>query len=122
MPQPNASTAASAPRVCMPEPNSMSKVAMIAGRNALGNISTASTTNRASAMRRRDQRPPPTSRNPTKIGRASCRERVCQYGVDLGGRRIIKKNTNKDLKTHLLYNVISIEPTNDNIHTEHITT
>src|SRR3546814_11808666 len=26
-----------------------------------------------------------------KIGRASCRERVCQYGVDLGGRRIIKK-------------------------------
>src|SRR3546814_12960582 len=28
-----------------------------------------------------------------KIGRASCRERVCQYGVDLGGRRIIKKTT-----------------------------
>src|SRR3546814_13428955 len=27
------------------------------------------------------------------IGRASCRERVCQYGVDLGGRRIIKKKT-----------------------------
>src|SRR3546814_12144923 len=27
----------------------------------------------------------------TKIGRASCRERVCQSGVDLGGRRIIKK-------------------------------
>src|SRR3546814_15366684 len=27
----------------------------------------------------------------TQIGRASCRERVCQYGVDLGGRRIIKK-------------------------------
>src|SRR3546814_19527048 len=26
-----------------------------------------------------------------EIGRASCRERVCQYGVDLGGRRIIKK-------------------------------
>src|SRR3546814_12625149 len=26
-----------------------------------------------------------------QIGRASCRERVCQYGVDLGGRRIIKK-------------------------------
>src|SRR3546814_6424285 len=29
-----------------------------------------------------------------QIGRASCRERVCQYGVDLGGRRIIKKKTN----------------------------
>src|SRR3546814_15842710 len=26
-----------------------------------------------------------------KIGRASCRERGCQYGVDLGGRRIVKK-------------------------------
>src|SRR3546814_483341 len=25
-----------------------------------------------------------------QIGRASCRERVCQYGVDLGGRRVIK--------------------------------
>src|SRR3546814_19702930 len=30
-----------------------------------------------------------------KIGRASCRERVCQYGVDLGGRRIIKKKKDK---------------------------
>src|SRR3546814_14697838 len=28
-----------------------------------------------------------------KIGRASCRERVCQYGVDLGGRGLIKKTT-----------------------------
>src|SRR3546814_13925274 len=28
---------------------------------------------------------------PLEIGRASCRERVCQYRVDLGGRRIIKK-------------------------------
>src|SRR3546814_11654223 len=26
-----------------------------------------------------------------QIGRASCRERVCQVRVDLGGRRIIKK-------------------------------
>src|SRR3546814_14275723 len=26
-----------------------------------------------------------------EIGRASGRERVCQYGVELGGRRIIKK-------------------------------
>src|SRR3546814_11900307 len=26
-----------------------------------------------------------------EIGRASCRERVCQLRVDLGGRRIIKK-------------------------------
>src|SRR3546814_12861717 len=32
-----------------------------------------------------------------KIGRASCRERVCKYGLDLGGRRIIKKK--KDNKT-----------------------
>src|SRR3546814_11647749 len=31
-----------------------------------------------------------------QIGRASCRERVCQYRVDLGGRRIMKKkNTRK---------------------------
>src|SRR3546814_14825510 len=29
--------------------------------------------------------------NAYQIGRASCRERGCQYGVDLGGRRIIKK-------------------------------
>src|SRR3546814_12280834 len=28
---------------------------------------------------------------PDTIGRASCRERVCQLRVDLGGRRIIKK-------------------------------
>src|SRR3546814_20729794 len=27
-----------------------------------------------------------------KLGRASCRERVCQYGLDRGGRRFIKKN------------------------------
>src|SRR3546814_12164929 len=29
--------------------------------------------------------------HPVKLGRASCRERVCPYGVDLGGRRIVKK-------------------------------
>src|SRR3546814_14129127 len=29
-----------------------------------------------------------------QIGRASCRERVCQYGVDLGGCRIINKQNN----------------------------
>src|SRR3546814_19159665 len=29
-----------------------------------------------------------------EIGRASCRERVGQYGVDLGGRRSIKKKKN----------------------------
>src|SRR3546814_18351043 len=34
-----------------------------------------------------------------KIGRASCRERVCQYGVDLGGRRIIKKKKHRTVKT-----------------------
>src|SRR3546814_13605147 len=26
-----------------------------------------------------------------EIGRASCRDRVCQYGVALGGRRCVKK-------------------------------
>src|SRR3546814_15987923 len=30
-----------------------------------------------------------------QIGRASCRARVCQYGVDLGGRSIIKKKKTK---------------------------
>src|SRR3546814_14436488 len=30
-----------------------------------------------------------------EIGRASCRERVCQLRVDLGGRRIIKKKNKK---------------------------
>src|SRR3546814_20234884 len=29
-----------------------------------------------------------------EIGRASCRESVCQHGVDLGGRRLIKKKKN----------------------------
>src|SRR3546814_20202166 len=32
------------------------------------------------------------------IGRASCRERVCQYRVDLGGRRNIKKHKKKNTK------------------------
>src|SRR3546814_15691441 len=27
-----------------------------------------------------------------QIGRASCRERACQYGVDIDGRRILNKN------------------------------
>src|SRR3546814_11178109 len=37
-----------------------------------------------------------------EIGRASCRERVCQLRVDLGGRRIIKKKTkNKNTNTSL---------------------
>src|SRR3546814_13423151 len=31
-----------------------------------------------------------------QIGRASCRKRVCQYGVDLGGSRIIKKKKTKN--------------------------
>src|SRR3546814_19427896 len=34
-----------------------------------------------------------------QIGRASCRERVCQYGVALGGRRIIKKNKKIEITT-----------------------
>src|SRR3546814_176805 len=34
-----------------------------------------------------------------KIGRASCRERVCQYGVDLGGGRIIKKKKKETIYT-----------------------
>src|SRR3546814_11811246 len=33
-----------------------------------------------------------------QIGRASCRERVCKYRVDLGGRRIIKKKKHNDKK------------------------
>src|SRR3546814_13286231 len=33
-----------------------------------------------------------------QIGRASCRERVCQYGVDLGGGRSIKKKTRKNME------------------------
>src|SRR3546814_20215873 len=33
----------------------------------------------------------------SEIGRASCRERVCQLGVDLGGRRIIKKKTTEKM-------------------------
>src|SRR3546814_11068411 len=37
---------------------------------------------------------PPPRWGEAQIGRASCRERVCQYGVDLGGRRIIKKKRN----------------------------
>src|SRR3546814_12716843 len=32
-----------------------------------------------------------------QIGRASCRERVCQVRVDLGGRRIIKKNKHREM-------------------------
>src|SRR3546814_13539974 len=28
-----------------------------------------------------------TAESGSQIGRASCRERVCQYGVDIGGRR-----------------------------------
>src|SRR3546814_16550717 len=38
-----------------------------------------------------------------QIGRASCRERVCQYGVDLGGIRIIKQNTTS---TTTIYHII----------------
>src|SRR3546814_12719172 len=35
-----------------------------------------------------------------EIGRASCRERVCQVRVDLGGRRIIKKKNQKKNTTY----------------------
>src|SRR3546814_19568896 len=34
-----------------------------------------------------------------QIGRASCRERECKYGVDLGGRRIIKKKKTNIART-----------------------
>src|SRR3546814_11202953 len=30
-----------------------------------------------------------------EIGRASCRGRVCKYGVDLGGRRLIQKKESR---------------------------
>src|SRR3546814_14543287 len=33
-----------------------------------------------------------------EIGRASCRERMCKYGVDIGGRPILKKKKNKRQK------------------------
>src|SRR3546814_16347417 len=33
---------------------------------------------------------------PDEIGRASCRGRVCQYGLDIGGRRLMKKKTKKE--------------------------
>src|SRR3546814_19444809 len=33
-----------------------------------------------------------------QIGRASCRERVCQFSVDLGGRRKIKKKKTETRK------------------------
>src|SRR3546814_16214205 len=33
-----------------------------------------------------------------EIGRASCRERVCKYRVDLGGRRIIKKKKTSTIR------------------------
>src|SRR3546814_16515216 len=39
-----------------------------------------------------------TSSTLPKIGRASCRERVCQVRVDIGGCRIIKKK--KTIKAH----------------------
>src|SRR3546814_18798231 len=37
---------------------------------------------------------------PLKIGRASCRERVCPVRVDLGGRRILKKKTTNKQTTN----------------------
>src|SRR3546814_20871183 len=40
-------------------------------------------------------RPTAASCMTDKIGRASCRERVCQLRVDLGGRRIIKQKKKK---------------------------
>src|SRR3546814_14854046 len=50
-------------------------------------VTTASKARRASSFASGNEK----SRTSAQIGRASCRERVCQYGVDLGGRRIIKK-------------------------------
>src|SRR3546814_20258791 len=54
-----------------------------------------------------------------QIGRASCRERVCQYGVDLGGRRIIKKkNINKKVRYRDSNEERNIRKTVENIKTE----
>src|SRR3546814_12360320 len=50
----------------------------------------------ATARRRRVARQPVEVAQDDEIGRASCRERVCQYGVDLGGRRNIKKKKRKE--------------------------
>src|SRR3546814_13052185 len=38
-----------------------------------------------------------------KIGRASCRERVCQVRVDLGGRRSIKKTNTHSISSTYIY-------------------
>src|SRR3546814_19817686 len=45
----------------------------------------------------RDLKPSNILVTPTgqEIGRASCRERVCQYRGDLGGRRLLKKKKKK---------------------------
>src|SRR3546814_10921436 len=60
------------------------------------------------------------SAHETQIGRASCRERVCQLRVDLGGRRIIKKTKNRPQQIHTLSTVqgrSSYKHTIDHIHT-----
>src|SRR3546814_15403367 len=61
------------------------------------------------AQLRRASRAPPAERtagarnaagvpaNAAEIGRASCRERVCQYGVGVGGCRNVKKKKNVSL-------------------------
>src|SRR3546814_17940997 len=47
-----------------------------------------------------------------EIGRASCRERVCQLRVDLGGRRIIKKKKERRRKFKHTYEILTTT-TND---------
>src|SRR3546814_20237116 len=48
----------------------------------------------------RSRRDRETVRSWEEIGRASCRERVCQVRVDLGGRRIIKTKILTNDRTH----------------------
>src|SRR3546814_15177031 len=40
-----------------------------------------------------------------EIGRASCREKSVSVRVDLGGRRIIKKNKQTEIEITLRYNI-----------------
>src|SRR3546814_18743330 len=46
---------------------------------------------------------PGRERQTHQIGRASCRERVCQSGVDLGGRRIIKNKQKTQINTPYIH-------------------
>src|SRR3546814_12739130 len=54
-----------------------------------------------------------------EIGRASCRERVCSVRVDLGGRRIIKKNITTKVNMNV-HNITKHETLNEYQHLDNI--